>query len=128
MKYAESVSKLAEQYVEEAMHEGGDACVADPGLMKQVLEDFAMYLKYSVDADVPDEMTPDGCGTNKLYVLTDEERGTLMYVLDDWMVMQRGNGYERDDFDYDTQYEDYQAVVEAAGKLEHQMVEEVQPQ
>jgi hypothetical protein len=129
MKYGESVSKLAESYVDQAEHEGGDALVADPGVMRQVLEDFALFCKYTVDADVHDEMAARGDddtpGGGRLHVLTEEEYIVVFDHINNW-----GPAYlvpmfdDIDSFDTPEEKEDFDATMEAQTKLLKRMVED----
>jgi hypothetical protein len=118
MKYGESVSKLAESYVDQAEHEGGDALVADPGVMRQVLEDFALFCKYTVDADVHDELASRGDddtpGGGRLHVLTEEEYISIHHIVDDWWDAFKDQ--DESDFLDETEYENHTAIIESAGK------------
>jgi len=120
VKFGEAVSLVGEQYMDESIHEGGDSLVTDPGTMKQVLDDFALYCKYTRDADVHDELTPDNVGTDRLHVLTEEEYITVFDIVNDWLTAFR----DEDDFEDDTELDEHTALVESADKWMKRAVED----
>jgi len=132
MKFGEAVSKKAEQYVEEALHEGGSTLVGlnmHPSDATRLLEDFAMYLKYTVDADVHDEMAARGDddtpGGGRLHVLTEEEYIVVFDHINDWGPEYLEPMFDDiDSFDTPEEKEDFDAKMEAQRKLLKRMVED----
>jgi len=121
MKFGEAVSLVGEKYVEEAMAEGGATYIDGAD---EVLKDFALYCKYTRDADVHDALTPDNVGTDRLHVLTEEEYILVFDFINEWGPSYLEGLMEFDDFGSDQESEEFDAKMEGLKKLLTRMTED----
>ena len=120
MKMAQAVDKLVDEYTDN-VKEHEDQSTLDDNWVER-LRDFVLYVKYSRDADVHDELAatlPEDptAGSGRLHVLTEEEYATAYHFMRVWGPDYLGGMIEYDDFDTDEERENHNANMDAVSAL-----------